>query len=96
MIYASVARMFSNEKSSGKDFGDIFQLINWVLDSGAMCHVIIHVSDFFPGSFEEKDKYIEVTYGHHVTEKLKGQMLIKCVTITKILLSRHCTTYFWN
>ena len=34
------------------------------------------VSDFIPGSLEDTDKYIEVTDGHHVTEK-KGQVQIQ-------------------
>ena len=36
-----------------------------------------HVSDFIPGSLEYMDKYIEVTDGHHITEKQKGQIQIK-------------------
>ena len=44
------------------------------------------VSDFIPGSLEDTDKYIEVTDGHHVTAKKKGQVQIKCATITEILL----------
>ena len=35
------------------------------------------VSDFIPGSLEDTDKYIEVSDGHHVTAKQKGQVRIK-------------------
>ena len=38
-IYASMARMSDNDKSSSRDFGDIYQLTNWILDSGATCHM---------------------------------------------------------
>ena len=46
---------------------------------------------FIPGSLEDIDKYIDVTDGHHVTEKQKGQVQIKCAMIMEILSSRHCT-----
>ena len=35
------------------------------------------VSDFISGSLEDTDKYIEVSDGHHVTAKQKGQVQIK-------------------
>ena len=35
------------------------------------------VSDFIPGSLEDTDKHIEVTDGHHVTVKQKGQLQIE-------------------
>ena len=35
------------------------------------------VSYFIPGSLEDMDKHIEVTYGHHVTAKQKVQVGIK-------------------
>ena len=35
------------------------------------------VSYFIPDSLEDTDKYIEVTYGHHVTAKQKWQVQIK-------------------
>ena len=35
------------------------------------------VSYFIPGSLEDKDKYIEVTEGHPVTAKQKGQVRIQ-------------------
>ena len=35
------------------------------------------VSDFIPGSLEDKDKHIEVADRHHSTAKQKGQVQIK-------------------
>ena len=34
-------------------------------------------TDFIPGSLEDKDKYIEVADGHHVTAKQKGSVCIQ-------------------
>ena len=39
--------------------------------------MIPEVSDFISGSLEDKDKYIEVADGHHVTAKQKSQVQIK-------------------
>ena len=38
-IYVSLERTSSNAESSRRYFGDISQLINWVLDSGATCNM---------------------------------------------------------
>ena len=35
------------------------------------------VWDFIPGSLEDRDKYIEVADGHHITAKQKVQVQIK-------------------
>ena len=35
------------------------------------------VSGFIPGSLLDRDKHIEVAYGHHVTAKQKVQVRIK-------------------
>ena len=43
------------------------QPTNWILDSGAMCHMTPDISDFVPGSLVEMDKYIEVADGHLFT-----------------------------
>ena len=76
-------------KSPSKDFGDSLKLTNWILDSGATCHMTSQVSDFIPGSLEDTDKYIEVADGHHVTAKQKGQVQIK---MCDNLLSRSSIT----
>ena len=51
---------------------DSQQLTNWILDSGATCHMTTEVSDFIPDLLEDTDKHIEVADGHHVTEKQKS------------------------
>ena len=38
-IYASMARMSSTDKSSSEKYGDSLLLTNWILDSGATCHM---------------------------------------------------------
>ena len=35
------------------------------------------VTDFIPGSLEDRDKFIEVADGHHVTAKQKGSVRIQ-------------------
>ena len=69
--------MSSNDKQSSEKYGDSLQLTNWILDSGATCHMTPEVSDFIPGSSQDTDKYIEVADGHHVTAKQKFQVQIK-------------------
>ena len=59
-IYASMARMSSNDKRSSKNYGDSSQLTNCILDSRATCHMTPEVSDFIPWSLQDTDKYIEV------------------------------------
>ena len=71
-IYASMARMSSDDERESKEYGDSSQLTNWILDSGAMCHMTLEVTDLIPWSKEDTDKYIEVAGGHHVTAKQKG------------------------
>ena len=38
-IYTSMARMSSNDEYSSEKYGESSQLTNWVLDSGATCHI---------------------------------------------------------
>ena len=54
-----MAQMYSNDECSSEKYDDKSQLTNWVLDSGATCHMKPEVSDFIPGSLEDTDKYIE-------------------------------------
>ena len=72
-----MARMSSDDKRKIVKYGDSLQLTNWILDSGATCHMTPEVSDFIPGSLEDTDKYIEVADGNHVTAKKKGQVRIQ-------------------
>ena len=66
--------MSSNDERSCENYGDSLQLTNWILDSGATCHMTSEVLNFIPGSLEDTDKYIEVADKHHVTAKQKGQV----------------------
>ena len=75
-IYASIARMSSDDERESKEYGDSSQLTNWILDSGATCHMTPEVTDFIPGSLEDTDKFIEVADGHHITAKHKGPVRI--------------------
>ena len=76
-IYAYMANMSDNDESPSREFVDISQLTNLILDSGATCHMTPQFLDFIPGSLKYTDKYIEVTDGHHVTAEQKVQVRIK-------------------
>ena len=67
----------NDDVRKNKDYGDSSQLTNWILDSGAMCHLMPEVVDFIPGSLEDTDKFIEVAGGHHVTAKQKWSVRIQ-------------------
>ena len=72
-----MARMSDNDKSSSRYFDDSLQQTNWILDSGATCYITPQVQYFILGPFEEKDKHIEVTDGHYVMAKKKGEFQVK-------------------
>ena len=91
-IYASMARMPSDDERKSVKYGDSSQLTNWILDSVETCHMTPEVSDFVPGSLEDTDEYIEVAGGHHVTTEKKVKYEYKCATITESLSSQHYTT----
>ena len=55
-IYASMARMSSDNKRKIIKYGDSSQLTNWILDSGATCHLTPEVTDFVPATLEDTDK----------------------------------------
>ena len=76
-IYATMARMSSDDEHESKEYGDSSQLTNWILDSGATCHMTTEVTDLIPGSLEDTDKFIEVADGHHITAKQKGLVCIQ-------------------
>ena len=91
-----MARMSSDDKRENKDYGDRSQLTNCILDSGVTCPMTPEVTDFIPGSLEDRDKFIEVADRHHVTAKKKVQYIYKCVTITERHLSQPYITYYWH
>ena len=72
-----MARMSSDDEQEIKEYGDSSQLTNLILDSGATCYMTLEVTYFIPGSLEDKDKFIEVADGHHVTAKQKGSVHIQ-------------------
>ena len=74
-----MAQMSSDDEQKSGEYGDSLQLTNWILDSGATCHMTPEVTDFIPGSLEDMDKFIEVANGHHVTAKQKGSVRIHIV-----------------
>ena len=67
----------SDDERKIKEYGDSSKSTNWILDSGATCHMTPELTDFIPGSLEYTDEYIEVANGHHVTAKQKGQVQIQ-------------------
>ena len=73
-VYASMARMSNDDVRENKDYGNSSQLTNWILDSGATCHMTPEVTEFIPGSLEDTDKFIEVADRNHVTAKQKGSV----------------------
>ena len=51
-----MACMSLNLEITRRHFGYISQLINWILDSGATCHMTPKVSDFAPNLLVDMDK----------------------------------------
>ena len=73
--------MYTNEESPWIDFVDSSQLTNYILDSGATCHMTPYISDFILGLLVNTDKYIEVPDENFITEIKTGEVQIKWVTI---------------
>ena len=65
-------RMYTNEESPRRNYGDSSQPPNWILDSSEKCHTTPEISYFIPIFLVETDKYIEVAYENFVTEKQTG------------------------
>ena len=55
-----MARMSGNDRSFSRYFGNSSQFTNWILYSGAACHMTPQVSYFIPGFFKDTDEYTEV------------------------------------
>ena len=66
-IHAYMARMNGNDECLSGNVGDSLQLTNWILDSGATCHMTPEVSDFIPGSLEDTDKHVQQGPAQDVT-----------------------------
>ena len=69
-------RISTNVESPRRYFEDNSQLTNWILESGATCHIIPEISDFIPGRLVETDKYVEVADRNSVTAKQTGEVKI--------------------
>ena len=69
--------MSSDDELKSGEYDDSSKLTNWILDSGATCHMMPELTDFIPGSLEDTDKFIEVADVHHVTAKQKGSVRIQ-------------------
>ena len=95
-VYASMAQMSNDDLSKNKYYGDSSQLTNWILDSGAICHMTPEVTDFIPGSLEDTDKFIELQTDTTSPQNKKYQYAYKCFTITEKLLSRRYITSYWH
>ena len=55
----------------------VHNLNNWVMDSGAMCHMTPYQQDFIPGTTYLLDKAVEVVDGYTIPLKLSGPILIQ-------------------
>ena len=93
-IYASMARMSSNDKRSIEKYGDSSQLINRILDLGTTCHMTPEVSDFIPGSLEDTDNTLKFRTDIMSRQNKKVKYKYKCATIRESLSSQHYTIYF--
>ena len=51
--------MSDNYESSSRHFGDSSQFTNWILDSGATCHMTSQALDFIPGSFKDMENILK-------------------------------------
>ena len=61
-----MARMYDNEKCPSRNLGDSSQSTNWILDSGATCHMMPEFSDFIPGLLDDTNTHTEIADRHHV------------------------------
>ena len=68
-IYTYMTRMSYNAGSPRIKYGETLHLTNWILHSGATCHMIPEISDFIPVSLAETYQYIKVPDGHIIIEK---------------------------
>ena len=64
-----MARISGNDECPSGNFDDSSQWTNYILDSGATCHMTPEMSYFITSSLEDTDKHIEVADEHHVTAK---------------------------
>ena len=92
-IYASMARMSSDDELKSGKYCDSLQFTNWILDSGATCHVTPEVSDFILGSLEDTENSLKLRTDITSRQNRKVQYVYKCATITEINSSQPYITY---
>ena len=59
-IYAYMARISGNDECPSGNYGDSLQLTNWILDSGATCHMTPDVFDFILDLLEDTDNTLKL------------------------------------
>ena len=69
--------MCYNAEIHRRNYGDISQLTNFILYSGATYHTTPEISDFIPGSLLETETYSKVSDGNFVAAKQTGQVQIE-------------------
>ena len=69
-----MACVYTNEIIPGTDDEYSSQPSNFILDSGATCHMAPDISDFIPGALAGTDKYIEVTNENFVTAEKQDKI----------------------
>ena len=72
-----MALMSTNAESPRRNYGDILQLTNYILDSGATCQMTPEILGFILGLLVETYKYVQVADGNLVTVKKTGELQIK-------------------
>ena len=84
--------MSSDDQRKSVKYGDILKLTNWVLDSGATCHMTSEVSDFILGTLEDTDNTLKLQTEITSRRNKKVKYKYKCVTITESHSSQPYTT----
>ena len=74
-----MACISSNAEIPRRYFGDRSQLTNWILYSGATCHMTPGISDFILSSLVKTDKSIEFSDRNFITAKQTGEFQIKII-----------------
>ena len=66
--------MSTNEEVTRRNYGGRSQLANWILESGATCHMTPDIQDFILSSLVETDKSIKVAYGKFFPAKTESKI----------------------
>ena len=78
MSYANRASKAKSKNKERPDWAGLSSdLLNWILDSGATCHMTPFFEDFVEGSLVDVDNYIEVADETFVPTKQQGTVRIR-------------------